>query len=164
MAVYAYQSYLWNELARRLLLSAQARQAGLKPQDCLRVEDPFGEMVFPVARGIPEAWRDLDLPIPGKTTQPVEPWLHVAQQLLQEEKLITSDRSASGFRGLRIVGIHRPFFGEAPRKLFMEATEFVLSKPTHDPTDKRQGRMQRTVSFVLPRGGYATVVLRALGS
>ncbi len=151
MAVYSYQSHLWNAIARRLLLEACP-----DPRRRYEADDPFGPMLFAAAQAVPAAWRDLDLPVPGRNTQPVEPWSRAALAVLREEGLQT-------FRDLKIPGVHRPFFGEAPRQWFMRAREFTLSQPQRDELEDRPHRLKRTVGFSLPRGGYATVVLRALG-
>ncbi len=64
---------------------------------------------------------------------------------------------------LRVPGLRKPFFGEAPRPLFVRAAAFSISQPEPDELSSRQDKLKRTVRFDLPRGAYATVVLRALG-
>ena len=63
---------------------------------------------------------------------------------------------------LRIPGLRRPVFGEAMRPLFVEARGFEIGQSEADDLG-RAGRLKRMVKFELPRGAYATVVLRALG-
>jgi tRNA(Glu) U13 pseudouridine synthase TruD len=60
-----------------------------------------------------------------------------------------------------VPGLRRPDFGEAPRGLFAEAAGFALDPPTAD--ELFADRLRRSVRFELPRGAYATVLLRALG-
>ena len=62
-----------------------------------------------------------------------------------------------------IPGLRRPFFGEAPRSLFVRVEGFAQEKPVPDSFDRTGKRFARTLRFSLPRGAYATVVLRALG-
>jgi tRNA pseudouridine13 synthase len=149
LAVHAYQSHLWNATARRLV---GRRCTG----PVLAAADPFGEMLFPAAAGIPADLRDLELPLLGRGSELRGPWKTSAQAVLQEEG-ITTDR-------LRIPGLRRPRFAEVPRRLFVEAASFSLSPSEPEvPQGKRPPRLTRTVAFELPRGSYATVVLRALG-
>ncbi len=53
--------------------------------------------------------------------------------------------------------------GPAPRPLFIEAQNFHAANPQQDETQDKSIRFRRTLSFTLPRGCYATVLLRALG-
>jgi tRNA pseudouridine13 synthase len=149
LCVYAYQSYLWNAVARRLVAE---RCAPLGP--VLQAEDLFGTMLFPAAGGVPEGFADLNVPLLGHKTELREPWAAAARAVLAEEGIATAQ--------LKIPKMRRPFFGEEPRRLFAEARGFELSAPKADgPVGRRRGT--RTVTFDLPRGAYATVLLRALG-
>lgn len=65
-------------------------------------------------------------------------------------------------RDLNIPNLRRPQFGEADRPASVRASELHLSEPEPDDLG-REGRLKRTISFNLPRGAYATVVLRSLG-
>jgi tRNA(Glu) U13 pseudouridine synthase TruD len=56
-----------------------------------------------------------------------------------------------------------PYFGETPRPLFIEASNFALGNPEKDEDDAKGQRFRRRLVMDLPRGAYATVVLRALG-
>jgi len=161
MSVEAYQSYLWNEtarrLARRIADEAPSAQTGgmerIRGPRLLRTDDPFGEMLFPVAAGVGDRWRTLVLPLLSRRTRLEDPWGDAVSAVLSGEGLALDD--------LRIPGLRRPFFGEAPRPLFVEAAAFEMSPAVAD--ELTGGRHRVTVSFDLPRGAYATVVLRALG-
>jgi len=148
LAVHAYQSYLWNTTARRLVA---ARCAG--PGPVLAAKDPFGEMLFPAPQNVPADLTDLDLPVLGRDTALGEPWRAAAEETLAEEGITTAL--------LRIPGLRRPQFGEAPRRLFVSATGFEMAPPEKD--DQGPRRLKVTLRFDLPRGAYATVLLRALG-
>lgn len=161
MCIEAYQSYLWNEtarlLARRIADETRPVQAGgtdrVRGSRLLRTDDPFGEMLFPVASAVGEHWRTLVLPLLSRRTRFEDAWADAASAVLREQGLTLND--------LRIPGLRRPFFGEAPRRLFVDASNFELTQTEAD--DLSPGRLRVTVSFDLPRGAYATVVLRALG-
>jgi tRNA pseudouridine13 synthase len=157
LCVYAYQSHLWNAVARKLVAD---RCADLGP--VLEADDPFGMMLFPAAESVPEDLRALDLPLLGYKSELAEPWKAAAEAVLAEEGTATTE--------LRIPGVRRPFFGEVPRPFFVAAANFALEKPVPDETvppppkgSLKALRHKRAASFELPRGAYATVVLRALG-
>ncbi|NJL30307.1 MAG: tRNA pseudouridine(13) synthase TruD [Phycisphaerales bacterium] len=132
----------------RLLLEERCPKLGYE------VEDAFGAMLFMPLKDVPDPLLTLDLPLPGRGTQMAEPWRKAAEKVLREEGL-------NSLRQLRLPGLRRPFFGESPRQLFMQAGEFRLGPVEND--SMTSGRKMRWVGFTLPRGGYATVVLRALG-
>lgn len=146
LCVYAYQSWLWNMTARTLVAERCA-----DPGPVLAAEDPFGEMLFPAAAAVPAELADLELPLLGYKTELRAPWGEVAGAVLAGEGIGTGQ--------LRIPRVRRPFFGEEPRRLFIQVRRFVCSAPEAE----NGGRVARTLSFELPRGAYATVVLRALG-
>ena len=148
LCVYAYQSHLWNATARKLIA---AKCGDLGP--VLVAHDPYGEMLFPAAETTPKELAELELPVLGYKTELTGVWKEAAEEVLKEEGVETAQ--------LKIPGVRRPFFGEVPRRLFMNVTEFVMEKPEREGVSSDQ--LKRTLKFQLPRGGYATVVLRALG-
>ncbi len=154
MYVEAFQSHLWNRAAHRLA----ARIAG-GPERCLRSDDEFGEMLFPPAAAILDRatadWPALNMPVLARGTVLAEPWAAAARGALADEGLELD--------ALKIPGLRRPFFGEADRPLVVEAQRFDMTRPEADDMDASGKRGKRTISFELPRGAYATVVLRALG-
>lgn len=154
MCVEAYQSHLWNETARRLA----ARIVGSAERDLLRTPDEFGEMLFPAAGRVRAEWMSVVMPVLGKNSELREPWAAAAAEVLKGEGFTTSD--------LRIRGLKRPYFGEADRPLFVNAAGFEMTQGERDEmagTGGAKDRMKRVAKFDLPRGAYATVVLRALG-
>ncbi|MBL9148885.1 MAG: tRNA pseudouridine(13) synthase TruD [Phycisphaerae bacterium] len=147
MCVEAYQSHLWNTIARRLVRDRVPAEA------ILRADDEFGEMLFPHASAIPDDLRNLTLPLLAPSST-IEPSIAAAvEATLADEGIALAD--------LRIPGLRRPFFGDAPRPFLVEAERFDLSVPGTDEYAPK--RLRRTARFALPRGAYATVVLRALG-
>ncbi|MCY3024156.1 MAG: tRNA pseudouridine(13) synthase TruD [Planctomycetota bacterium] len=150
MSVYAYQSFLWNAIARRLVALRCAPLGKV-----IAADDPFGEMLFPAAEAIPAELADVQVPLLSRKTELREPWKAAAEDVLKAEGIETA--------ALQIPGVRRPFFGEEPRALFFAAADFQTTPPQPDETAKEKARLKRTVAFSLPRGSYATVVLRALG-
>jgi tRNA pseudouridine13 synthase len=145
MVVEAFQSHLWNQTAVAMMDSLG--------EPLLRTQGLFGENVFPPCRRIPSDWIDVLMPVLAKSSQLACPWGDAAARVLASEGITLTD--------LQIPGVKRPFFGEALRPLFCRAGGFAMSAASPDP--ERKGRMMRTVEFQLPRGAYATIVLRALG-
>lgn len=147
----AFQSHIWNRTAHALLTTGVHSGARIK------ADDEFGEMLFTDAAAIPAELKSLNLPLlaPSIHIEDHPVWSAAAAGVLsaQDPPLTTAD--------LRIPGVKRPFFGAADRQLIAQATGFSITKPADD--DLTRGRIKRTVSFNLPRGSYATVVLRALG-
>jgi len=150
MSVYAYQSFLWNAIARRLV---ELHCAPLGP--VIAADDPFGEMLFPAAAAVPADLASLQLPLLARKTELVPPWAEAAAEVLKAEGIAVTD--------LQIPGVRRPFFGEEPRPLFLAVTDFELGAAQTDESARGPQRLKRRLSFSLPRGSYATVVLRALG-
>ena len=150
MAVEAFQSLLWNAIAVRLIVERFG-----EAKDVLVAKDPWGELAFPAARLIPEELRGLVLPLLGPSTELTAPWADAAAAVLHEERLGVAD--------LQVPGLRRPAFNEAPRALFVAATEFAAGAVERDDGDSSGKLRKRMLRFALPRGSYATVLLRALG-
>lgn len=150
LSVYAYQSHLWNSIARRIMAEQCAERGQI-----IAVDDPFGEMLFPEVKAIAPGLRELDLPLLARKTVLATPWKSAAEVVLKEEGIELSE--------LQIPGVRRPFFGEEPRRLFIGAEEFQMTHAAPDESAGDKKRRKRTFRFTLPRGAYATVLLRAMG-
>ncbi len=149
MAVEAYQSWLWNATARRM-----AEGLGLAEGRLLRADDEFGEMVFPAAADVPAAWLEAGAPMFAPDTPMDGAWADAARGVLESEGLRIED--------LRVPGLRRPAFGSSARALAVQVERMAMSPAEPDELG-RGGRLKRVLRFALPRGAYATVVLRALG-
>lgn len=148
MAVEAFQSHVWNRAAHRWVI-------GLSRGDDLGIiaHDPQGELAFPTPEHIPEAWYASTFETIGPDLDYESPWSRTQRDVLASEGLADVE--------LTIPGLRRPRFGSAPRALAVCATAWRLGHPEPDEYSPRS--LKRVVEFELPRGAYATVVLRALG-
>jgi tRNA pseudouridine13 synthase len=162
MAIEAFQSRIWNETARRI---AEAIAGEGKSMRC---KGPFGTMCFPDPAAL-DAWRKAQVPMaaPGMpTASDAEAMERMGGEAHAAEvrSAIKESLRAEGVDAddLRIPGLDRPFFGGAWRPFAVRAERFLISKAERDELAKGD-RLRRTVTFDLPRGAYATVVLRALG-
>ncbi|MBI4568150.1 MAG: tRNA pseudouridine(13) synthase TruD [Planctomycetes bacterium] len=150
MIAEAYQSYLWNDAARRFIHSWAARTGA----PLLRRPDRYGEMLFPHAAAAAPALATLAMPVLGYGSALKEPWAAAARESLSAEGIATT-------RDLRVPDLRLPAFRQAHRTMFVMARDFSLTPPEKDA--ETPGRFARTAEFSLPRGSYATVLLRALG-
>ena len=65
---------------------------------------------------------------------------------------------------LRIPGFARPYFGGGDRAFIATARSVSIGEPVRDEfAGGGPANLACTISFELPRGSYATVLLRALG-
>lgn len=153
MSVEAYQSHLWNAAARRQV-ELIAKKA---PAEVFKADDEFGEMVFMPAKALSPEWRGVQMPMlaPGVSLDPR--WAAAVTATLKDENIRLDE--------LAIPGLKRPSFGTAMRPLFAMAGEFRLSEARRDELapEKSSKPWKRLAEFPLPRGAYATVVMRALG-
>ncbi len=145
MCIEAYQSLLWNDALRRMHASLG--------EPLLSTPDDFGALVFAAAARVPADWSGAQMPLPSPEMEPAAPWAEAMRDALAAEAVDAID--------LRIPGLRRPFFGHALRPILATAQECRIDPPTADQTDAKRCAVR--VRFALPRGAYATVMLRALG-
>lgn len=147
-AVEAYQSHLWNDCVRRMVESL--------PHTHIIAADPFGPLLFPRPAQIPPPWSTLQIPMPGEGLPPDgrEPWHQPMRAALAASGL--------GQAPITVPGLRRPAFRAALRPAVADAAEFEASPPRACELS-RPGRLRVDLRFTLPRGAYATVLLRALG-
>ncbi len=150
MCVEAYQSFIWNSAARELTRS-------LGGQATLVASDDFGEMCFAPGPSVADDLHAMTMPLPASGVRLQQPWGASMEAALHAEGL-TMER-------LSIPGVRRPAFRSVLRPLLAIAGEVEIGPIQRDEfaAPRSPRRFAREVSFVLPRGAYATVLLRALG-
>jgi tRNA pseudouridine13 synthase len=146
--VFAYQSYIWNRSVALYLEKKLPRHA------LERTRYVGGELVWmnlPADAPTPDLVESF--PLLDHTVEPQDPDVRAAiDQALAEEGLTIPT--------FKIEGIPGCFFKhhERPLRVFPEALK--VGQPVED--DKRPGRLKVELSFRLPPGAYATLVLQRL--
>jgi tRNA pseudouridine13 synthase len=145
----AYQSYLWNRILARWL------RQHCRPEQLLSVTLRLGEVLM--HRGLDPAQlqslRALSLPLPSARTrlEANDPRLPVVQAVLAEEGL--------ELRQLQVKGIREMFFSKGER-----AALCLPAGLEHEsgPDELHPGRRKLLLSFELPRGCYATLIVKRI--
>jgi tRNA pseudouridine13 synthase len=147
MTLFELQSFVWNEGVKRYLLGKvpQAELIGLRYQ--------AGALVFP--RSLPrqlrdELWsRSFPLLAPDSTFDD-EAVRESALGALQAQQLRLEDLKVPDTRAL--------FFKHEERPLFVVPGKLRVNEPRDD--EMNRGRLKVNLSFTLPPGAYATLVVR----
>jgi tRNA pseudouridine13 synthase len=145
----AYQSHLWNRM-----LALWLRQS-CRPEQLFLVGLRLGEV--PMVRGLDEAQRHaletLSLPLPSARLRlnSDDPRSAVVEAVLAEEGL--------GLRELQVKGIRELFFSRGERAALCRP-EGLTGLATDD--ELHPGRRAMTLRFELPRGSYATLIVKRL--
>jgi tRNA pseudouridine13 synthase len=143
----AYQSYLWNRM-----LAAWLTQT-LGAANLTEVELKLGRVPAPVR--VPDerraAWESLTLPLPSARVKPEPgaPWLPLAEEVLKAEGLTLAE--------LKVKGMQKPFFSKGDRLGCVRPAN-LSSEIGGDELNK--GRQKLVLRFDLPRGSYATMLVK----
>jgi tRNA pseudouridine13 synthase len=145
----AWQSHLWNRMLARWLLDHV-------PLDRLvSIRLKTGDVVMP--RSIPAAvrpeWDSLSLPLPSARLKldDAAPWAGVVRSVMAEEGIPLEQ--------MRIRGMQRPFFskGERQAKVPIDNLGWAVADD-----ELNRGRKKLELQFELPRGCYATMLVKRL--
>lgn len=145
----AYQSYLWNNILARWL------ESHCRPDQLLTHRLQL--TVVPIHRNLDDAQRNeltnLRLPLPTARAKldPIDPRLPIIQGVLKEEVL--------ELRDLKLKGLREWFFSKGERAALC-LPEGLQSETTTD--ERHSGKQKMILSFDLPRGSYATLLLARL--
>ena len=147
----AYQSFLFNEVLARWLreLAADTGTA----LGALRY--PFGVFRFfhSLEPGLAEKVRGAALPVPGYDTECADPRINrILDGVLEEEGIGLSDLRVRQMHGIRVGGIDRT--------AIVVPEDFSVSTPEAD--EMYPGRLKAVLGFFLPRGSYATLLVKRL--
>ena len=147
----AYQSYLYNELLAGLI----AREAGRHGFVTRDLRYNVGAFVFPVDLG-DESRAVLEgriLPVPGYDTAVDDADIReVLDEVLAREGIGLADLRARQLPRISAHGVQRA--------AWMRPGDFEAGEPTDD--ECYPGKLRLGLSFTLPRGSYATILVRRL--
>lgn len=148
----AYQSYLWNAILSAWLVESFASE------ELLPIKLKFETLLAPRLLSAEQRpfWQGMMLPLPAARWpfDPATPWASAANQVLVAEGL-TWDQ-------IKIRGLRRPFFTKGERRAWCVPRE--LSGEVNED-ERHPGRSKLGLKFVLPRGSYATLLVkRSLGN
>ncbi len=147
----AYQSFLFNGILSRWLVQTAADSAC--PLTPLR--SPFGDLqfYFSLPGGMAEGARRASLPVPGYDTTCADPLIsRIMAEVLQEEEISLGDLRVRQMHGIHVGGVMRNAV-VTPEDLTASAAE---------PDELYPGRLKTVLTFFLPRGSYATLLIKRL--
>lgn len=145
----AYQSHLWNRMLAKWL------QKHCRPDQLVPVALRLGPA--PMPRGLDhrqlETFARLQLPLPSARLRlsPDDPRHALVRDVMAEEGFELNELKLKGFR--------KPFFSRGDRGAQCRPQELA-----HEfaPDEDHPGRQRLTLSFELPRGSYATLIVKRL--
>jgi tRNA pseudouridine13 synthase len=145
----AYQSDLWNRVLAHWL------RGHVPPDDLRPVALRLGEVPVPVRlpEGVRAELETLRLPLPSARLEmdPAATWARPLEAVLAEEGLTLPE--------LRIRGLRQPFFSKGDRAAWCRPAG-LSAEPGAD--ENRPGRFKLTLGFELPRGCYATMLVKRI--
>jgi tRNA pseudouridine13 synthase len=145
----AYQSYLWNRLLARWL------EQLCRPEQLLPLPLRLGEV--PAFQNLTEEQYQqlaaLSLPLPAARTrlEPADPRWPLLQAVLAEEGLQLEQ--------LKVRGSRRLFFSRGERAALCQPADLEW---TVTADERHAGRQCLILQFTLPRGSYATLLVKRL--
>jgi len=141
------QSYVWNEGAKRYLLAKvpQAELIGLRYQ--------AGALVLP--RSLPRALRE---ELWGKTFPLLAPDSEFDDPEVETAALAALSAQQLRLEDLKVPHTPQLFFKHEERPLFVVPGKLRVNEPREDELNRR--RFKVNLSFTLPPGAYATLVVR----
>jgi tRNA pseudouridine13 synthase len=143
----SYQSYLWNRMLAAWLtrsfpasdLTVVDLKLGCVPAPIRVLEEKRGE------------WESLALPLPSARLKPelAAPWLPIVEEVLRDEGLKLAE--------LKIKGMQKPFFSKGDRAACVRPANLANEAGADD---LNRGKRKLTLRFDLPRGAYATMLVK----
>ncbi len=143
----AYQSDIWNRtLAKWLAAHFPAETLG-------NIALHRGGLPVPTVSDA--EWEALVIPLPSARLKPPAdaPWLPQLEAVMAEEGIALA--------GMKIKGMDKPYFSKGDRIARVKPSGWSC---TADADDLNRGRRKLTLRFELPRGSYATMLVKRITS
>jgi tRNA pseudouridine13 synthase len=147
MALFELQSYVWNEGAKRYLA------ARVPAPELIALRYQAGALTFP--RALPRAVRD---ELWAKSFPLLAPDSKFTDDLVRDSALSALRAQGLQLQDLAVPGTRQLFFKHEERPLFVAPGKLRVSEPRSDELNRR--RLKVNLSFTLPPGAYATLVVR----
>jgi tRNA pseudouridine13 synthase len=147
MALFELQSFVWNEGVKRYLA------ARIPPAELIGLRYQAGSFTFP--RALPRALRD---DLWSKTFPLLAPDSTFEDELVRESALGALRMQGLQLGDLRVPDTRQLFFKHEERPLFVVPGKLRMNEPR--PDDLNRERSKVNLSFTLPPGAYATLVVR----
>jgi tRNA pseudouridine13 synthase len=152
----AYQSHLWN------CMLAAWFQKHLQPNERIGLQTKRGPVLTP--RGLSPERRTslagLSLPLPSARLDYADAiveappdWPEILQSVLANEQI--------ELKQMKLRGLRRPFFSRGLRAMLFEPDELQW---TAEPDERNADRQKLLMRFILPRGSYATLVIKRISA
>jgi tRNA pseudouridine13 synthase len=136
--VHAYQSYMFNKLLSEYIK--------LNLSDYVEIKELFGDLLFQKETSTSDI--NKELPLIGFDSEEID----IVKNILKEEGIILRDFINKQIHSLTVEG--------CPRKAFIELNDLKISDFEKDELNSEKKKIK--VSFSLPNGSYATIVIRAM--
>jgi tRNA pseudouridine13 synthase len=147
----AYQSYLFNEILTGYLRRLAEREGLTLLERAWR----WGAFLFyeRLPAELAGRLREVELPVPGYDSEIPDPEVRaIAEQVLEREGIVLSDLKARQLSRIEVHGVQR--------RMIIVPGELQVSGV--GPDELYPGRRRLTLEFSLPRGCYATLVVKRL--
>jgi len=151
-ALNAYQSFLFNQVLARWTAALAAEHS------CAVHEVPygFGKFLFPerLPPGLAGQLAAVSLPVPGYDSSLPDPDVRsIVEEVLAEEQVRLADLRVRQMQRLSAHGVER--------RAFVRPEGLVVSAAADD--ELYPGKKKLQLGFFLPRGSYATLLVKRLG-
>lgn len=144
----AWQSALWNRLLSRFL------EAACPGQVLPRIELTCGQVTLPILRdpSVSAAWLDQQLPLPSaRIDRPEGAIGDLLDQVLSEEGV--------ELRQIRVKYPRDSFFSKGSRRIWIQPASTTSAEAADE---LYPGRQKIQLGFELPRGSYATMLVKRI--
>ena len=151
IVISAYQSYLWNECIKRVLIKT------INKKKLYSIKYSLGSLIFyknldeNEIKNIPQTFKTISEEINPNNFE-----LNIVNRVLQKEGITLEEFNIKKQTG--------NFFKVHERNILLKPSSFSMSQPTIDELNDRgkNNRFKIKLSFALPKGSYATMITKRL--
>jgi tRNA pseudouridine13 synthase len=145
----AWQSHLWNKML------AQWLRDHVSPGQMMSMRSRLADLPVPrtMRAELLDEWRSLTIPLPSARLKldPAAPWAPIVEEVMKDEGLKLEEMKLKAFR--------KPFFSKGDRAAAVIPTDLSVEA---DEDELNPGKQKLILRFDLPRGCYATMIVKRL--